>query len=75
MVSQYTNGSPYMYALFNYGSSTQAVTVNGISGQEAQLDNGRVALNFAKGNYYIVVIGPDNQKVEKLAGIVAGKIK
>jgi len=60
--------------LFGYGSSSVSVNVSGAKAQAAELDNGRVALNFAKGNYYIVIIGPDAQKVENLANEIAGKI-
>lgn len=74
MVSQYTDGTPYTADLFSYGTSTQSVGVNGARAQEAKLSDGRVALNFAKGNYYIVIIGPDAQNVESLANIVAKKI-
>lgn len=74
MVSQYTDGTPYTADLFSYGTSTRSVGVSGARAQEAKLADGRVALNFAKGNYYIVIIGPDSQKVESLANIVAKKI-
>ncbi len=74
MVSQYTDGSTYNDPLFIYGTTTPVV-INGGRGQEAQLRNDtRVALNFAKGAYYIVIIGPDAQKVEALAALVAAKI-
>ncbi len=75
MIAQYTDGTPYTADLFSYGTSTHLVNVTGAqAAQEAQLDNNRVALNFAKGDYYIVIIGPDAQDVESLANIVANKI-
>ena len=74
MVSQWTDGTPYTQELFNYGGS-QSVTIQGGRGQEGQLNgDNRIALNFAKGNYYIVIIGPTAQKVEALANIIADKI-
>jgi hypothetical protein len=73
-ISQYTNGSTYTDDLFNYGTTSSPVTINDARAQETKLNDGRVALNFAKGNYYIVIIGPDSSKVENLAQEIAGKI-
>jgi hypothetical protein len=74
MVAQYTNDTLYNYDLFNYGTSTHSVNINGARAQEAQLDYNRVALDFAKGNYYVTIIGTDFQKVEALADLIAKKI-
>lgn len=74
-ISIYDNGSPYTSKLFDYGINIHPISIRGGQGQEGQLINDtRVALNFAKGNFYIVLIGPDSQKVESLANIIAGKI-
>ncbi len=75
MVSQYTNGLAYNNDLFSYGTSTHSVDISGAKAQEDQLDYGRVALNFSKGNYYFVIIGPNAQNVEALAKNIAGKIQ
>ena len=75
MVSQYTNGLAYENDLFSYGTSTHSVDISGAKAQEDQLDYGRVALNFSKGNYYFVIIGPNAQNVEVLAKNIAGKIQ
>lgn len=75
MISQYHQDTPYTNTLFNYGISRQQFTIPGGVGQENVLANdSRVALNFAKGNYYIVIIGPDLKKIEALALIIAAKI-
>lgn len=74
MVSLYRSDSAYTEALFRYGDAVHPVVVAGARAQEGQF-YGRTALNFAKGNYYAVIIGPNTQKVEKLAEIVADKIQ
>ena len=62
-------------ALFSYGTDTRAFAISGGVGQEADFADGeRVALNFSKGIYYVVIIGPNSQKIEALARIVAAKI-
>jgi hypothetical protein len=75
MIDIYYQDSPYSSALFNYGKNGHPVSIQGAIAQEALLANDeRVALNFSKGNYYIVIIGPNKQKVESLAKIIANKI-
>jgi len=74
MVSQYTSGSNYTDTLFSYGTSTHSVFINGTSAQEGKLADGRTALNFSKGTYYLVIIGPNAKKVEALAVLLAAKI-
>ena len=56
MVSQNTNGLAYENDLFSYLTSGHSVDISGAKAQEDQLDYGRVALNFSKGNYYFVII-------------------
>ncbi|MBU6415383.1 hypothetical protein KGQ34_04065 [Patescibacteria group bacterium] len=80
MVSQYHQDAPFDSPLFDYGAhgnvTSHSVDIPGGRGQEAPLLNdGRIALNFAKGNYYIVIIGPNSQKVERLAVLIAEKIQ
>jgi hypothetical protein len=75
MVSEYQSDSTYTDPLFNYGISRQPFTIPGGTGEEAVLSGDpRTALNFSKGDFYFVIIGPDSKKVEALALIIAGKI-
>jgi hypothetical protein len=73
MVSQYYSESMYTDALFNYGTNRHSVVISGGQGQEGEIGR-RVALNFSKGHYYIVIIGPNSKKVEALASLIASKI-
>jgi len=66
---------PSTGALFNYGADSHPFSISGGTGQEATMADGRVAINFVKNNNYVVVIGPNQQKIEALAQIMAGKIQ
>jgi hypothetical protein len=75
MVSIYHQNSAYTDPLFSYGSSRQPFAIQGGTGEEAVLNSDtRTAINFSKGDYYVVIIGPTAANVEALAAIVAGKI-
>ncbi|MBU6370980.1 MAG: hypothetical protein KGH93_02060 [Patescibacteria group bacterium] len=74
-VSQYTDNAPYTDTLFPYGTSTRLVGVSGArAAQESAVSAGRIALDFSKGDYYFVVIGPNAADVLSLANIIAAKI-
>ena len=75
MVFVYDNGFHYTDGLFNYGTAIHQISIIGSRAQEGKLaGDTRTAVNFAKGNFYVVVFGPDSQKVETLAAIIANKI-
>ncbi|MEI6378197.1 MAG: hypothetical protein WCO55_00920 [Candidatus Falkowbacteria bacterium] len=77
MVYHYT--SPYAFGsldgLYSYTVNSQAYFIDGGFGKETQLADRRTVLSFVKGYDYVVIIGPDNTKVEKLAVALAKKIK
>ncbi len=60
---------------YTYGTNNSDFTINGGIGKEGTMSDDRVAINFFKGNNYVVIIGPDKQKIEQLATIVANKIQ
>jgi hypothetical protein len=67
--------APASTALFKYGQDSHDFSISGGLGQEATLADGRVAINFIKGSNYVVIIGPNQAKIEALTTIVAGKIQ
>ena len=66
---------PSTGALFKYSADSHDFSVSGAPGKEATLADGRIAVNFLKSYNYVVVIGPNQQKVEALAIEIAGKIQ
>lgn len=62
-------------ALYKYSVNDQSFAITGGTGDEATLSDGRTAVSFIKGNNYTLVIGPDKQKTEALALVMAGKVK
>lgn len=67
--------TPSKGALFNYGLDNHNFQIpNGI-GEEATMVDGRTAINFIKGHHYIVVMGPDQVKIETLSLALANKIQ
>ena len=67
--------NPPLGSLVVYGSDVHSFIIPGGVGQEATMTDGRVAINFIKGHNYVVIIGPNPQKIENLAALVAGKIQ
>ena len=61
--------------LFNYGVDSHYFALAGISAQEATMLDGKVAINFIKGNNYVIVMGPDKKKIETFALAIAAKIQ
>ena len=62
-------------ALFSYGVDSHDFAVAGGSAKEASMADGRSAINVVKGNHYLVLIGPNQAKIEKLALRLAAKIQ
>lgn len=55
-----------------YGSHAATISIPGaISAREGAIEDGRTAFNMNTARNYIVIIGPDAQKVEALAAILA----
>jgi hypothetical protein len=67
--------APATTALFKYGADSHSFTLANAAGQEATLADGRIAINFIKGSNYVVIIGPNQAKLETLATNLAGKIQ
>jgi hypothetical protein len=74
MVAQYHVSPTDTVTLFNYGTARHPFSISGGTAQEGKLADGRIALNFLKGQYYVVIIGPIQQNIETLARIIAKKI-
>jgi len=60
---------------YTYGSNSQAFAIIGGQGKEGTMFDGRIAINFVKNGHYVVVFGPNKQKIEALANLVAQKIR
>jgi len=61
--------------LYVYGTSSHPFDIVGGRGQEGTMFDGRIAINFIKGNNYTVIMGPNRQKIEALAQLVVQKVK
>ncbi len=61
--------------LFTYGSDSHDFAIPGGRGKEGAMFDGRTAINFVKNNHYIVIVGPNREKIEALALAVANKIQ
>ncbi len=66
---------PAAGALFKYGANSRAFQISSGAGKIATITDGRTAINFIKGDHYVVVIGPDQARVEALATALANKIQ
>lgn len=66
-------------ALFQYGNDSHDFNISGGLAKEATMADGRTAINFLKaahaGSHYVVLIGPNQNKLEKLAADLAAKIQ
>ena len=65
-----STNSLYVY----HNARHQPFTIQGGSGMENTLSDGRFAIDFIKDNMYGVVIAPAQQKAEALASSVASKL-
>ncbi len=68
------NNSNSSNTLPNYGANIKPFDINGGTGQEGIMPDGRATINFNKNSFYAVVIGPGQSEVEKLAQIISLKL-
>jgi len=79
IVMVYIYNSPDVFttdtSFYTYGSDSHSFTIIGGVGKEGTMFDNRIVVNFTKGSTYVVVIGPNKQKIEGLAILVAQEIQ
>jgi hypothetical protein len=60
---------------YTYGSNSHAFDIAGGQGKEGIMFDARITINFVKNGHYVVIIGPNKQKIEALASLASQKIQ
>lgn len=60
---------------YTYGSDSHAFSIAGGQGKEGAMFDGRVTVSFVKNGHYDVIMGPNRQKIEALANLMAQKVQ